>query len=308
MRKNFKFKDKEDLEINCYKWTPDNDIEIKGVIQLVHGMAENITRYDYFAEKLCKDGYIVYGHDHRGHGFTAKKNLLGYIADDDGFNWMLNDIKELTDIIKEENKDLPIILFGHSMGSFLSQRYIELYGSEIKAVILSGTNGKPSPLVKLGKAIAKFEMNRKGRKNISSKLEKLSFGSFNKHFNPVRTSYDWICSVDEEVDKYIDNKYCGFTCTSSFYYDLFNGFEDIHNKKNLNKIPKNLPIYIFAGEEDPVGNFGKGILNLYNIYKDLEIKDVEFKLYKNGRHEMLNEYNKDQVIEDILSWLKSRVY
>ena len=148
-------------------------------------------------------------------------------------------------------------------------------------------------------------MKIRGREAKSELMDKLSFGSFNNKFKPTRTNYDWLCSVDEEVDKYIDSEYCGFICTTSYYYDLIRGLWKINEKENLNKIPKDLPVYIFAGDKDPVGDFGKGIINLYECYKALGIKDLKYKLYKNGRHEMLNENNKDEVIEDILNWINN---
>ena len=302
----FCFSDIEGKEIKCYKWTANGNP--KGIIQIVHGMTEYALRYEYFAEKLCENGYTVYAHDHRGHGETSKEEEeRGYIADNEGFDILVEDVKELTDIIKEENPNIPIILFGHSMGSFVTQRYIELYGNEIHGVILSGTDGKPDKITKLGILISKVEIMLRGRKAKSKLMDKLSFGNFNSNFKPNRTDYDWLCSVEEEVDKYIESPMCGFICTTSYYYDLIRGLWKINKKENLKQIPKNLPIFIFAGDKDPVGKFGKGIIRLYESYKGLGITDLKYKLYKNGRHEMLNEKNKDEVIEDLLEWINDEI-
>ncbi|AYE35408.1 alpha/beta hydrolase [Clostridium septicum] len=304
---NFIFRDKEGLDINYYKWSPDVD-EVKGIIQIAHGMTETALRYDYFAKKLTKEGYIVYAHDHRGHGDTAKsKENLGYVADDEGFYWMVNDIKELNDIIKKENPNKKVVLFGHSMGSFLSQRYFQLYGDKIDGLILSGSNGRPKNITKLGILVAKLEMTIKGRKAKSRLMDKLSFGDFNNNFKPNRSNYDWLCSVEEEVDKYIQDEKCGFICSTSFYYDLIRGLWDIHKEENLNGVPKNKPVYIFSGDKDPVGYFGVGVKNLYETLKRNGVSDIEYKLYENGRHEMLNEKNKDEVILDIIDWIKCKI-
>ncbi len=302
MRKNFKFVDSNGLELNVYKWVPKG--KILGVIQISHGMTENILRYDEFAEFLNNNGFIVYGHDHRGHGETAKnKENFGYLADDNGFEWLVKDLHELMIKIKSENKELPLYLFGHSMGSFVSQRFAELYGNELDGLILSGSNGQPIKLVSLAIFLSKLEIILFGRRHVSKMLDKISFGGFNKKFKPNRTNCDWLCSVESEVDKYINNKYCGFICTSSFYYDFFRGLKEIHKDKNFKSIPKDLPIYILSGDMDPVGVFGKGIINLYEKLKNNGIKDVSYKLYKDKRHEILNENNKDQVMNDILLWL-----
>ena len=291
--KNFSFVDRYGKEIKYYKWSEVENP--KGIVQIVHGMTEYALRYDYFAKKLCENGYIVYAHDQRGHGETSPKDEeKGYIADDEGFDILVENVKELTDVAKKENSNLPIILFGHSMGSFVSQRYIELYGNGIDGVILSGTNGKPDRITKLGILISKIEIMLKGRKAKSKLMDKLSFGDFNSNFKPTRTDYDWLCSVNEEVDKYIESPVCGFICSTSFYYDLIRGLWKINKKENLNNIPKNLPIYIFAGDKDPVGKFGKGIVKLYDTYKSIGIYNLNYKLYSNGRHEMLNENNKDK--------------
>ena len=303
---NFSFVDRYGKEIKYYKWSEVENP--KGIVQIVHGMTEYALRYDYFAKKLCENGYIVYAHDQRGHGETSPKDEeKGYIADDEGFDILVENVKELTDVAKKENSNLPIILFGHSMGSFVSQRYIELYGNGIDGVILSGTNGKPDRITKLGILISKIEIMLKGRKAKSKLMDKLSFGDFNSNFKPTRTDYDWLCSVNEEVDKYIESPVCGFICSTSFYYDLIRGLWKINKKENLNNIPKNLPIYIFAGDKDPVGKFGKGIVKLYDTYKSIGIYNLNYKLYSNGRHEMLNENNKDEVIKDLLDWINNKI-
>ena len=304
--KNFSFVDRYGKEIKYYKWSEVENP--KGIVQIVHGMTEYALRYDYFAKKLCENGYIVYAHDQRGHGETSPKDEeKGYIADDEGFDILVENVKELTDVAKKENSNLPIILFGHSMGSFVSQRYIELYGNGIDGVILSGTNGKPDRITKLGILISKIEIMLKGRKAKSKLMDKLSFGDFNSNFKPTRTDYDWLCSVNEEVDKYIESPVCGFICSTSFYYDLIRGLWKINKKENLQQVPKDLSIFIFAGDKDPVGKFGKGIIRLYESYKGLGITDLKYKLYKNGRHEMLNEKNKDEVIEDLLEWINDKI-
>ncbi|GIM28809.1 alpha/beta hydrolase [Clostridium polyendosporum] len=307
MISNFKFKDSQGICINTYKWEPDSSKKIKGIVQISHGMTEKAIRFSNFAEKLAGEGYIVYANDHRGHGLTAaSKEDLGYIEDDDGFNCMIRDMHELTEIIKHQHEGMPIILFGHSMGAFLSQGYAQVCGDDIDALVLSGTTGNPPILTRLGILVAKYEVISKGRRNRSKLIKKLSFESYNNKFKPTRTSADWLSTVREEVDKFIEDDYCGFTCTSSFYYDFLRGLINIYKKKNLEKLPKEMPVLVFGGDRDAFGGFGKGIKDLYKIFKTYGLIDVQFKLYKNGRHEMLHEYNKDEVIDDILSWLDQK--
>lgn len=303
----FKFKDIDGTEILVRKWAKINN-KPKCVIQIAHGMAEESSRYDYVAQRLNEEGYIVYANDHRGHGETAEsREELGYISDEDGFQWMVNNIKQLNDIIKKEYSGLPIVLLGHSMGSFLSQRYAEIYGDSIDYLVLTGTNGKPKLITKLGIKITKRDIKKYGRKHTGRLINKFAFDAYNNNFKPTRTQFDWLSSVDEEVDEYIKNDLCGFKCSSSFYYDFINGLWNIHKNENLCGIPESLPIYIFAGDKDPVGYSGKGILSLYKCFKDLIINDVSYKLYKDGRHEMFHEYNKDQVIDDLILWLNKRI-
>lgn len=304
--RRFSFIDKENKEIKCYKWTPQSK-EIIGVVQIVHGMTEHALRYEYFAKRLCDNGYVVYSHDNRGHGQTSKGEERGYISDNEGFEMLVHNVKEYTDLIRKENPSLPFILFGHSMGSFICQRYIQLYGDQLDAVILSGTNGSPGLEVRVGRILPKIQMSLLGRKSRAKLVDKLSMGAYNAKFKPNRTSADWLCSVEEEVDKYIADDDCGFIPTISFYYDLMTALCRNHRKENLVRIPKKLPVYMFGGDKDPVGYMGKGIVKLHNSYRGLGIEDVSYKIYKNGRHEMINESNKDEVIQDILDWTSSRI-
>jgi alpha-beta hydrolase superfamily lysophospholipase len=304
-KQEFTFKDKDGVEIFVYKWQGDEGKNIKGVIQIAHGMAEHALRYERFAEKLTNQGYIVYANDHRGHGKTAGSvENVGYCGED-GFNWMVEDLYELNNIIKSENKGLPVILLGHSMGSFLSQSYIEKYGDTIDGVILSGTAGKQGFLTAMGEKIAKKEVKKVGAKTKSEKMNNLSFGSYNNSFKPTRTDFDWLSRDEKEVDKYIADPYCGAIFSAGFFVDLLGGLKDMHKVGNMAKIPKNLPILFIAGEKDPVGKNNKTIRWLIDQYKNLGINNVKYNFYKDARHEVLNETNRDEVVSDILDWTNS---
>lgn len=304
--KEFYFKGKEDLNIHVYKYTSEN-IKPKAVVQIAHGMSEIAIRYKEFAQELTKNGYVVYINDHRGHGITAKTiDNIGYLAEKDGFTCLVEDMNILTNIIKEENPDLPIYLFGHSMGSFVSQRYIMEYGDNLAGLILSGSNGKHGKILKVAQLISKSEIKKHGRRHRSKKLDNLIFGGNNKGFKPSKTDFDWLSRDEKEVQKYIDDPFCGVLFTCGFFYDFIKGLQEVEDKENLKKVPLDLPIYIMSGDKDPVGKNGKGVLRLKDRYVNLGVKKVSCKLYEGGRHEMLNEINKEEVIKDIISWLNER--
>lgn len=304
LSKNFTFITKDSLKMNMYKWEPKDKDSVKGIINIAHGMAESEIRYERFAKTLVDNGFIVYVGEHRGHGLTCGNiEDLGYICDNDGFHTMVEDLKEINNFIKEENLNLPIIIMGHSMGSFLTQRYIEEYGDTVNGAIISGTNGNPGLILNFGIFISSIEMRIRGRKAKSKLLDGMIFGTYNKRIHKNKTRVDWLTRDEEEVEKFINDPYCGNVFTTSFFYDLMKGLKIIHKEENLNKIPKNLPILIFSGEADPVGRYGKGVDNLINLYKSLGIKNLHYKIYKDGRHEMLNEINNEKVFEDIINWL-----
>ncbi|MGL5574661.1 MAG: lysophospholipase [Sarcina sp.] len=301
MRKSFKFIDKYSKTIQGYKWTIDNP---KAIVYIAHGMGESCLRYDEFAGILNANGYSVYSHDHRGHGKTDENENRGYIADSEGFEVLAENISELIDFTRSENTGLEVILFAHSMGSFASLRFLELYGQEMDRVILSGTNGKLKPISHIGALIARIEIGLFGRKHTSKLMDKLIFGNHNKKFKPVRTGYDWICANEDTVDDYIKNPDCGFVCSASFYYDLIRGIFRLHKAREFDKIKKDTKFFIFSGDMDPVGEYGKGLISLVEKLKKFGVRNVEYKLYKGGRHEMLNEKNKDEVMSDVINFLE----
>lgn len=299
----FYFKGQENLDVHVYKWE-DEKIEPKAVVQIAHGMSETAKRYEYFAQELTKNGYIVYINDHRGHGKTAKDlDNVGYLADEAGFTCLVEDMNTLTNIIKKENKDLPLYLFGHSMGSFASQRYIMEYGNNLDGLILSGSNGKHGFILNIAEKLISYEIKKHGRRHRSKLIDSLIFGGNNRGFKPARTDFDWLSRDEKEVDKYIEDPYCGVLFTTGFFYDFVKGLQEVEHTDNLKKVPKDLHIHILSGDKDPVGKNGKGVLRLRDRYINLGVKNVSCKLYKDGRHEMLNEINKEEVIKDVLDWL-----
>ncbi|MHB8075328.1 lysophospholipase [Desulfosporosinus fructosivorans] len=300
----FTFRSEEGTEIFVYTWMPDDKVTAKGIVQIAHGMAETGERYERFAKELTENGYIVYINDHRGHGKTAKTvGNLGYLAETEGFKWLVEDLHQLSAIIKREKPDLPLFLLGHSMGSFVTQKYIMLYGQELKGAILTGSNGKQGIILHIARSLAKAEVMIHGRRAKSEKLAKMSSGRYNQAFKPNRTDFDWLSRDTTEVDKFINDPFCGTVFTAGFFYDLLTGLIEIENKRNIATVPKELPIYIFSGDKDPVGRQGKGIIKLFDTYKEIGIRNVSCKLYKDGRHEMLNETNREEVMRDVIAWL-----
>lgn len=304
---DFNFTTLDNQEIFTVSWSPEKDTEIKAIVQLSHGMAEHIMRYETFAKFLTENGYLVYGNDHRGHGKTAGiLDNVGYFADENGFYKVAGDMVQLTDIIRKEHPDLPVFLFGHSMGSALSRYYIVENGDKIDGLVLSGTMGDPGLLGKIGSLIAKAESFLKGRKYRSNLLNKMSFGSYNNAFKPNRTDFDWLSKDNDAVDAYVKDPYCGSVFTSGFFADFLGGLGEIFKPEHIGRIPKSLPILIFSGEMDPVGG-KKSLEKVYQSYQKAGLADVKLKLYPQGRHEMLNETNKEEVFTDVIAWLDDHI-
>ncbi|MGG0300016.1 alpha/beta hydrolase [Bacillus albus] len=292
-------------EIYLRKWLPEGDP--RGIIQIAHGMTEHAGVYTDFIAALLEAGYGVYAHDHKGHGKTVKREEdYGHFEPNVGWSKAVSDVIFVSETIRKE-QTCPLFLLGHSMGSFLSRRAVQLKGELYDGFLISGTGGNPGLLGSIGHKVATIEMKLRGEKTKSPMLNFLSFGNFNSHFKPNRTKFDWLSSDNNQVDKYIADPLCGFICTTSFYRELFSGVLEVNKLEEFKKTPKNLPIHIFSGDRDPVGDMGKGVKEVYENYKKCEVKDVTLRLYENGRHEMFHEVNKDEVFQDLISWLDKHI-
>lgn len=296
---------KDGKELYVYCW--NNVIKPKAMIQIFHGMAEHSERYANFAEYLNSNGFIVYSSDHRGHGKTeGTVDKLGYIGKD-GFNSIVEDKHLIQEQMKADYPELPIFIFGHSFGSFVAQEYILRYGKELKGVILCGSAAQRGPQVLAGTLISSIEKAIFGDKKQSNLLNYLSFGSYNRGIDDNGHKFSWLSTDLKEVSKYEEDPFCGTIFTTGFFYYFLKGVSKLYDKERLMKIPKELPIYIISGEKDPVGGNGKLVKELYKIYKEIGIRDIQMKLYPGARHELLNEIKKLEVYEDLLNWLTDEV-
>jgi alpha-beta hydrolase superfamily lysophospholipase len=301
----YKTKDKE--IIFYYKWKIET-VALKGIIQISHGVGEHAGRYHLFAKTLQKQGYEVYANDHRSHGkSTENKDDLGFYDGDNYFEDAVKDMRQLTEIIKKEHPNKKVILFGHSMGSLLSRDYVTKYGEDLDALILSGTASFMKGLGTFGLYSAQIISAFKGRQRSNQLLKSVFFSEFNKKFKPNRTKVDWISRDKNEVDLFEADPYRIEDFSLSVFLDILKGSKKINEKSTFKKTLKTLPIFIFSGDKDPVGEMGEGVKKVAHNYKKAGIKDLTLKLYEGGRHEMLNEINKEEVQQDVINWLEERI-
>lgn len=288
-------------DLHVIKRTADNP---KAIVQIAHGLVEHIERYKDFFEFLSEHGFIVVGGDHLGHGKSAG-DTPGFFADEDGWSKVVNDLHLIYEKEHAEMPHLPYFLFGHSMGSFLARTYITRFGAELKGAVICGT-GYMSPLILAGgKFVAKGEIKKNGAKAPSEKMNKLSFGSYNKRFAPTHTDFDWLSRDNEKVDEYIQDPMCGFVPSAGLFLDMLGGMQYNQNVENIKKTPSDLPILLTAGAVDPVGG-EKGVNKTASLMKQAGLKDVTVKLYPEARHEILNETNRAEVYSDVLAWFESK--
>lgn len=283
-------------------WAPPGGV--RGIVHIAHGMGEHGARYARLAEVLTGAGLAVYANDHRGHGRTAEEEDLGFFAEADGWQVVVDDLRSHIDRERAEHPGVPLILMGHSMGSFMVQQSMAEHAEVLDAVILSGTNGRPPPIARLGRLLARMERLRQGARGRSGILAAMSFGDFNKRFRPNRTDFDWLSRDEAEVDRYIADPRCGFHCTNQLWIDLLDALDVITTPAFQAQIPPQLPVYLFAGDRDPVGDNGKSVTALAEALTAAGLSDVTLKLYEEGRHESLNEVNREAVMGDLLAWLQ----
>ena len=292
--------------IHALKCVPDS--KPRAVVQIAHGIAEHIDRYRPFMEFLADNGFVVAGNDHLGHGKSIRvPEEQGFFAEKDGWWRVVDDMDKLHDIMSNEYPELPYVLFGHSMGSFLTRTYLIKHPDKYDGVILSGTGHQSPALVLGGNAVASVMAKLNGAMGDGAKLDSLAFGTYlNKIENP-RTKFDWLSRDTEQVDKYIADPLCGFVGKIGLYRDMMQGIKFITDKKNIAQMNKEKPVYFMSGDGDPVGDYGKGVERAYKAFCDAGLHDVFMRLYPGGRHEMLNETNNEQVYQDILSWLNEKI-
>ena len=286
------FKDADGIEISYRRWLPDG--EARAIVQIAHGASEHSARYGRFARLLTERGYAVYADDHRGHGLTAKVTDVGK-SGPRGWDGMVDDLKEMGDLVRADLGDVPLVLFGHSMGSFLGQLFAERYGNTVDGLVLSGTSGG---LTNVADTVALLE-------TMPADEPAPIFGPLNAPFEPGRTPFDWLSRDPAEVDKYVADPMCGDDAplTIGFVVDMMRGGMETWKPENEQRVPKGLPVLLITGEADPVSEGGKTVRELEARYKTNGMTDVTGLYYPDARHELLNETNRDDVQRDVADWL-----
>jgi len=278
----------------------------KGIVQIAHGIADHICRYDDFALFLAGNGWLVVGEDHLGHGKTiASPEEKGFFAEEDGWSCVIRDILKLQEIVRADYPDLPYIMFGHSMGSFLMRTFAIMHPDKLDGLILCGTAHQVAPVVKAGKLMAELAVKKHGARSNGKTLNDIAFGAYNNGFEG-RTGFDWVNSSYARVDEYIADPFCGFVAANGLFRDMMNGISFIIKQSNINRMNKDVPVLFIAGKDDPVGEKGKGVERAYNAFCKAGLRDIFMKIYPLMRHEILNEPYNRYPYNDVLDWLERR--
>ena len=296
------FQADDGVTIHYYRWLPT--ATPVATIQIAHGMGEHATRYDWVAGRLTAAGYAVYANDLRGHGQTAQTGTYGDLGED-GWNRSIVDASTLQQLINAAYPTQPRVLLGHSMGAMLTQQYLTRFADGLDAAVLSGSPGFSSRVqLWISYTIARFESWRLGFSGESALLDKLIFGNANNEFtNQGTTGFEWLSRDTKQVQAYASDPLCGFVLRAGSLRNLFTGAREACKQKNIKRIPSTLPIYIFSGGDDPVHDGEKGLDRLLTSYR-AQVHKVDYRLYREGRHEMFNELNRQTVVDDLLEWLK----
>jgi alpha-beta hydrolase superfamily lysophospholipase len=280
------------------RWLPEGAPH--AIVQIAHGLAEHSARYARLATALNSAGYGVYANDHRGHGPKAAVADLGHFADEGGWDKVVGDLWNFNRRIAAEQPGARIVFLGHSLGSFLGRGFIAKHSDALAGAALSGSNGKPPMIATLGRLIAREERVRLGKRGKSDPIFQLWFGEFNKPFKPARTDSDWLSRDEKEVDAFVADPLCGFPFTTQLAIDVLDALPHVTSRKSLAAIRKDLPIYVFSGERDPVGANIKGLIE---DLKATGFSQLTTRIYPGARHETLNETNRDEVTRDFIAWL-----
>lgn len=295
--------------IHAVRWMPE-DGEIRAVLQITHGMQEYIERYEGFAQFLTEQGFLVVGHDHLGHGQSVEtEDDWGYIQEKHGSDLLVADMHKLRRIVQKKHKDKPYFMLGHSMGSYMLRKYLTVHGDHLTGAIIMGTGSISAGVVKTAMALSKSIAAVKGWRYRSDLVKDLSFGGPYKRYSLDGSvpENSWLTKDTEIVNRYYADPRCTFVFTLAAYKCLFEAVYYDGKIEHMKKIPRDLPLYIVSGEDDPVGDMGKGVKKVYSQLREVGIRDVSCKLYKNDRHEILNEKDKETVYQDILTWCEAHI-
>ena len=287
-----------DEELNCYRWMPEG--EPRASLQIVHGMTEHILRYEDFATFLNSNGFAVYGHDHLGHGGTSEEK--GFIAEEHGDDMLVEDMRKVNDRMRSDLPGIPHFVMGHSMGSFVTRRFLTVGGNDIDAAVIMGTGQQAGYQVTLALTIAKLLCMVRGNHHRSGLLNNLVFGSYDKRFDSPDLPNKWLCANPESLKAYDADPDCGFRFTDAAYRDLFTLIRRVEMEEGFGNIPEDLPVLFVSGQDDPVGDFGKGVEKAKAALEGRGLKP-DMILYPGMRHEILNEVDHRKVYEDIAEWL-----
>ena len=308
-KEEFSFLSKDGkTNIHAVKWIPESG-EYRAILQITHGMIEFVERYSPFAEYLTKNGFMVVGHDHLGHGDSVtSQDDWGYIGENPS-KLLVEDMHKLRTMIQEENPDVPYFMLGHSMGSYMLRKYLTVYHENLRGAIIMGTGCVPDGTTKLGIFVCKFLAKIFGWRHRSKLMESISFGGPYKKYDLTgqTLSNSWLTKNEEIVKFYYHEPRCTFKFTLNGYLGLLEAVHYDNQPENVKKVPKKLPIFLVSGQDDPVGDNGAGVKQVYGMFLDAGSLDVTYKLYENDRHEILNETDHDQVFEDLLAWMRVRM-
>lgn len=306
-KKDFNYLSQDGVtQIHAIRWEPED--EPKAVVQIIHGMTEFLDRYDKFARFLTENGFLVVGEDHLGHGESVRSNIYHGYFGEKGNEWVIGDIHTLRKMIQKEFPEKSYLMLGHSMGSFLLRQYITEndaeYAKGLSGVVIMGTGWQPDFVIRAGMTVAKIlGINKVGKE--APILDKMAFGDYLKRISNPKTEKDWLTRDDAIVEWYMNQPWCMFKFSPNAYYHMFAGMLKAHDIERMKKLPQGLPMLFSAGAEDPVGAWGEGVRKAYMVYTENTECNTEIKLYIDDRHEILNEFDKEEVYKDHLEFFNS---
>lgn len=308
MKKETFYFDSRDNKSKIYavRWTPDSE-NVVGIVQLVHGMAEHVERYEAFAKYLTEHNFVVTGEDHLGHGKSVGEGgIQGYFCEQDPATVVVRDVHRLKKLTQELYPGVPYFLVGHSMGSFITRNYIYRYGTGINGAVIMGTGFQKDGTLAFAGLLTSLIGAVRGQQHVSRFMDKCAFGNYNKNIQNAKTAFDWLTKDVHVVDAYMADGDCGFTFTVNGFKTLFELISRAQDLDNLAQIPKDLPVLMVSGEDDPVGDYGIGVKKVYQALVDAGVRNVKMTLYPGDRHELLNETDKETVMEDIVEWISNK--